>query len=180
MLRDRFWSLVMPVVVGILVMVLVSFMALHLQQEGQGKAVLEDTELKSRLVEAFEAGEDEYKVDLSQAENLAKSTRSIFPSELDERVLYESILNLAKSFNVSVVIDPGGDPAKERIEGIEYRIKTISITVQGRYQDVVAFVVDLDSEQVLLGSLLLESLTIRATGDEEATANLNCEFYTLA
>jgi len=179
LLRRRFWSLIMPVLIGTLAIVLVSILAVHLQQERQGDAILEEITLKSRLVEAFGATEDEYKLELSRAEAHLNTARAIFPLELDERYVFESILSLAESANVYVEISPDGDPVKKKVENIDYSVMSFVLTVQGGYHEVINFVASLDSEQVLLGSLLLERLHIRTVADE-ATVNLHCEIYALA
>lgn len=177
-LRARLWVVVVPVLIGVLVIVLVGFAVIHFQEQETHDELREEISHKDRLVESFERREDEYEADLARARADLEAARGVFPTELTEIDVYRDISSLALDAGVDFVLSPGPE-GKKTLEGIAYKTLQFSMTVEGGYYEVVSFVTTLDTGQAMLGTLVVEGMSVQIE-EEGATANLDFIVYILA
>ena len=177
-LRARLWIVGVPVLIGILVIVLAGFVVIHFQEQATHDELSDQISQKGRLVEAFERREDEYEADLAQAKADLQAARGVFPTELTEIDVYRAISSLALDASVDFVLSPGPE-GKKKLEGIDYKTREFSMTVDGGYYEVVSFVTTLDTQQAMLGTLVVDSMSVKIEEDG-ATATLDFIVYILA
>lgn len=177
-LRNGFWRLVMPILIGLFLIVLAAFGIIYYQQEREQDSLAEQIGLKSNVISSFESREEEFMAELEQVEAEFKSTEDLFPDELIENEVYKGIMLLAQDAAVALDMKPGSE-ATETVEGTQYRVLNFTLSVDGVYYDVVNFINTLDSHQTLLGSLLVKGLNIRMT-ENRATATVDCKVYALS
>ncbi len=174
-LTARFWGLVMPILIGLMVIVLIG-LAVFYFQEKRGQSALEEqiTEYKN-LINLYTEPTEELKSRYKEAEDVLHSTESTEDVTL-------AVLNLAEAhgFDVSAEsteISFGATGVKpEKIGGSNYDVITLQLTISGDHEKVMAFISDMDLMPTLK-SLVVRSLTINQTG-EETSAELKFGVYT--
>lgn len=183
MLRHRFWSLIMPIIIGIVLLVAAGLLVVHFQQHATAGDLQEKIDRAERLVQTFEDKADTFALDLEQARKERDSVSAVFPDEIDDLVVREKLFDLAKNMpdgsNFHLEIGTLGNPVKETMEGISYEVLSFTASVRGGYDQVIDFVTMLDSEQVLLGSLLIESLRISVSETADTSATMMLSIYYL-
>ena len=171
------WRLIMPIIIGLVLFVIAGLGINHFQQQGEQDQLREEMRLKTEVVESSEGKEDEFKAELAQIEREFEQALGTFPTGLKETDVYRQVLRLAQGAAVEVIVTPS-DTRLETVEGVEYQVLSFTMGVEGGYHDVVSFVNTLDFQQTLLGSLVVNKMTIKML-EGQAEATLNFGVYSL-
>lgn len=177
-LRARILGLALPVAIGILAIILIAMGVVYFQQKSAEPA-LEDkiTRLEKTL---------SLPLNIS-AELQAKYSEAwqAVTTQLTGEEVIVAILNIASESGFDVDIGSAnpisiesGKVGKKPIRGSDYQIQPYTISISGDYDDIMNFVQDMDSISTI-GTLVLDSLTVKIPVTGDASANLVFEIYTL-
>ncbi|GEM_PF-2669267 len=178
LLKNEFWRVVMPIIIGLLAIVLAGLGVIYYQQQREQSALAEQKTLQSNVIESFTEREAAFEAELEQTQAEFNSMEAAFLEELTENDVYKAVLLLAQDANVTVDMKPGSETT-EKVEGIEYRVLNFTLSVSGGYYNVLSFIQTLDSQQTLLGSLMVKGLSVKMSSSD-TRASVDCKVYALS
>jgi len=177
--RARFWVIIVPIFIGLLLIVLLAMGVFYFQQKQELQSLEEQVaQLRSQVAIPVVIS-DELKANYAEAEEAIPG-----PGELSTDDVILDILSIAEAngFDVSGVsedikISAREQPRTEEIAGTNYQVLTFEVSVSERYDRVTNFIFDLDATSVLK-TLVIESVDIDIEQDN-ATAQIQVGVYTL-
>lgn len=164
-------GLALPVVGGLLLMMYGALAVIYWQQQGQQGSIRGQLAQLSRVVAQPREGLEGLQAQVEEAQQL-------IPQDIQETEVYPAIRALAAEDGVVISSQSAGKVTQDKIGGTVYRVLPFAVQVGGEdvsYQQVVDFIANLETQQVL-PTLLLDNVAISQTGGT-ATATIDFRIY---